>query len=75
MAGLKSQVEITQQEAEARLRAVQLPERTWSLSYHVLSVGQQARADLAATLDSCHVYDEFTSFLDRESAMALCRYK
>lgn len=59
------------EDASERLAAAGLmsvPE--WVKPYHVLSNGQQFRANLARTIDSNVVIDEFTSVVDRNVAKA-----
>jgi ABC-type lipoprotein export system ATPase subunit/GNAT superfamily N-acetyltransferase len=43
---------------------------SWLRPYHVLSNGEQFRADLARSLESGSVIDEFTSVIDRNVAMS-----
>lgn len=65
--------------AQERLAAVgfnSIP--SWFRPYHVLSTGEQYRADLARRLDNNVVVDEFTSVVDRSvaksAANAVSRY-
>jgi hypothetical protein len=59
------------EEGADRLYAVGLNSvPVWRLPYHVLSNGQQFRADLARRLGPGAVVDEFTSVVDRNVAIA-----
>jgi len=65
--------------ALAKLSAVGLNTiPSWVKPFHVLSNGEQFRADLARKLDNNTVIDEFTSVVDRNvakaSSVALSRY-
>lgn len=61
-------------EAADRLNAVGLSSvPTWGKSYHVLSNGERFRADLARSLRTGAVVDEFTSVVDRTVAAAASR--
>ena len=44
----------------------------WLVPRHILSTGQGYRVDLARAIKSNIVRDEFTSFIDRNTAMGLC---
>jgi len=43
----------------------------WLVPYTILSTGQKYRDDLARTIDSDRIYDEFTSVIDRGTALGL----
>lgn len=61
-------------DASSRLYAVGLNAiPVWRKPYHVLSNGQQFRADLARRLGSGAIVDEFTSVVDRNVAVAASR--
>ena len=45
---------------------------SWTKPYHVLSTGEKFRADLARTLKTGAVIDEFTSVVDRNVAKSCC---
>lgn len=45
---------------------------SWLKPYNILSNGEKYRADMAITLESNKVYDEFTSVLDRNVSKSLC---
>ncbi len=58
-------------DAAARLTAVGLSSiPTWCKPYHVLSNGEQFRADLARSIGERALLDEFTSVVDRNVAQA-----
>jgi len=60
-------------DAVNRLQAVgfnSIPQ--WLLPYKILSQGQQYRVNLARAIESNSVRDEFTSTIDRNTAMGLC---
>lgn len=66
-------------DAVNRLMAVGLNSTpSWLRPYHVLSTGEQFRADLARVLNDGALVDEFTSVVDRQVALAasvaLARY-
>lgn len=70
---------VSAEEAQEKLAAVgfnSIP--SWFRPYHVLSTGEQYRADLARRLESYAVVDEFTSVVDRavakSAANAISRY-
>ena len=44
----------------------------WLLPYRILSTGQKYRVNLARTINSNTVMDEFTSYIDRSTALGLC---
>lgn len=57
------------EDAKTRLMAVGLNNiKAWCSPYHVLSTGEQFRADLARKLKNGAVIDEFTSVVDRDVA-------
>ena len=59
------------EDASSRLNAVGLSSiPTWCRPYSVLSIGEQFRANLARRLKSRCVIDEFTSTVNRETAMS-----
>lgn len=59
------------QEAQDRLTGVGLNSiPSWMRPYHVLSTGEQFRADMAQALENNAVIDEFTSVVDRNVARA-----
>ena len=61
----------TAEEGTARMYAVGLNTvPVWRNPYHVLSNGQQFRADLARRIGTGAVVDEFTSVVDRNVAIA-----
>lgn len=69
-----SQVGSTPEDAVERLSAVgfnSIP--SWMKPYHILSMGEQFRADLARSVCDNAVFDEFTSVIDRESAVSASR--
>jgi len=45
----------------------------WLVPYNILSTGQRYRVDLAKTIKSNSVYDEFTSVIDRPTALGLSK--
>jgi len=56
-------------DARTRLMAVGLNNiKAWCSPYHILSTGEQFRADVARRLESGAVIDEFTSVVDRDVA-------
>ena len=60
-------------DAVQRLQAVgfnTIPQ--WLLPYRILSTGQKYRVNLARTIKSNTVMDEFTSYIDRSTALGLC---
>jgi len=60
------------EEASEKLMAVgfnTIPE--WLKNYYILSTGQRYRVDLARTLKDDSVFDEFTSVIDRGTALSL----
>lgn len=62
----------TVEEATQRLLAVGLDSiPAWLRPYHVLSNGEQRRADLAAGLRSRTVLEDFTAAIDRPSAQSM----
>jgi len=62
----------TYEEAEKMLMGVGLNSiPSWLKPYNTLSNGQQYRADLAINLNSCMGVDEFTSVIDRATALGL----
>lgn len=64
----------TAEEGASKLYAVGLNAiPVWRKPYHVLSNGQQFRADLARRLGHGAIVDEFTSVVDRNVAMAASR--
>jgi GNAT superfamily N-acetyltransferase len=69
-----SQVASTPDEAIALLSSVGLNTvPSWLKPFHVLSLGEQFRANLARGLRDGAVYDEFTSVVDRPTAMSAAR--
>ena len=59
-------------DAENRLCSVGLASvPTWCKPRNVLSVGEGARADLALNINNNVVFDEFTSTIDRNTAIAM----
>lgn len=69
-----SQVADTPEDAVDRLSAVGLNSiPSWMKPYHILSMGEQFRADLARSVGNGAVFDEFTSVIDRESAVSASR--
>lgn len=44
----------------------------WLLPYRILSTGQKYRVNLARSIKSNMVMDEFTSYIDRNTALGLC---
>lgn len=59
------------EDAQQRLAAVGLNTiPSWLRPYHVLSTGEQFRADLARRLETGAVIDEFTSTVDRRVALS-----
>ena len=61
----------TPEEAVSRLSATGLNSiPTWMKPYHVLSTGEKFRADLARSLNSNAIIDEFTSVVNREVAIS-----
>lgn len=64
----------TPEEGLQRLSAVGLNSiPAWMKPYHVLSVGESFRADLARSMGDGAVFDEFTSVVDRETAKSCSR--
>ena len=64
----------TPEEAVDRLSAVGLNSiPSWMKPYHVLSVGEAYRADMARRMGNGVVFDEFTSVVDRHTASACAR--
>ena len=60
-------------DAMARLSAVGLNStRSWLKPHHVLSTGEQFRADVARALGDGATFDEFTSALNRDAARSAC---
>lgn len=60
-------------DAKSRLGAVGLNSiPAWLKPYHLLSTGEQFRADLAISLKDNTVIDEFTSVVDRNVAKSAC---
>ncbi len=56
-------------DARTRLMAVGLNNiKAWCSPYHILSTGEQFRADAARRLESGAIIDEFTSVVDRDVA-------
>lgn len=69
-----SQVAPTPDEAIALLSSVGLNTiPSWLKPFHVLSLGEQFRANLARSLHDGAVFDEFTSVVDRPTAMSAAR--
>lgn len=69
-----SQVGTTPEDAVERLSSVgfnSIP--SWMKPYHTLSMGEQFRADLARAVRDNAVFDEFTSVIDRDSAISASR--
>jgi GNAT superfamily N-acetyltransferase len=57
------------EDAQTRLMAVGLNNiKAWCSPYHILSTGEQFRADVARRLETGAVVDEFTSVVDRNVA-------
>jgi len=44
----------------------------WLVPWHILSTGQKYRVDLARSIGTGTVFDEFTSVIDRNTALGLC---
>lgn len=60
------------EEARDRLNGCGLNSiRCWTQSYNTLSKGQAYRADMAATLKDGAIYDEYSSYLDSNTAKSL----
>ena len=64
----------TPEEAVSRLSAVGLNSiPSWMKPYHVLSVGEAYRANMARRMGDGVVFDEFTSVVDRDTASSCAR--
>ncbi len=64
----------TPEDSVARLSAVGLNSiPSWMKPYHVLSLGEAFRADMARRMGDGAVFDEFTSVIDRDTAKSCAR--
>ena len=64
----------TPEDSVSRLSAVGLNSiPSWMKPYHVLSLGEAFRADLARRMGDGSVFDEFTSVIDRDTAKSCSR--